>query len=109
MVSVSCSNVHLRLVKKLPGQPPAGATVPSTAPAVLPSVITQAPPPVTASFHFPARSTGGGCGGGGAGGGGGAVATAWSGWPPPKRSVLVQAASIASTSRMAMAFAIFAA
>src|SRR5262245_22285727 len=32
MTSPCGSNVHLRLVKKLPGQPPSGAIVPSAAP-----------------------------------------------------------------------------
>jgi hypothetical protein len=58
----------LRLVKKFPGHPPAGAIVPSAAPGVAASVIKQAPL-AAASRQRPATSIGGGCGGGGAGGG----------------------------------------
>src|SRR5262249_60656604 len=43
MISMSCSKVHLRLVKKFPGHPPAGAIVPSAAPGVAEGVIKQAP------------------------------------------------------------------
>src|SRR5262249_27270474 len=64
---MSCSKVHLRLVKKLPGHPPAGAIVPSDVPGVAPSVIKQAPV-AAASRQRPATSIGGGCGGGGGGG-----------------------------------------
>src|SRR5690348_6165489 len=60
---MSCSNVHLRLVKKFPGQPPAGAIVPSRAPGVAASVIRQAPLPAVRRQR-PARSIGGGGGGG---------------------------------------------
>src|SRR5215831_8586292 len=67
MISMSCSKVHLRLVKKLPGHPPAGAIVPSAAPGVAASVIKQAPL-AAASRQRPATSIGGGCGGGGGGG-----------------------------------------
>src|ERR1700758_4522460 len=70
MISMSCSKVHLRLVKKFPGHPPAGAIVPSAAPGVAPSVIKQAPL-AAASRQRPATSIGGGCGGGGVGGGDG--------------------------------------
>src|SRR3974377_1735800 len=69
MTSMSCSKVHLRLVKKFPGHPPAGAIVPSAAPGVAASVIRQAPL-AAASRQRPATSIGGGCGGRGAGGGG---------------------------------------
>ena len=65
---MSCSNVHLRLVKKFPGHPPAGAIVPSRASGVAASVIWQAPLP-TARRQRPARSMGGGDGGGGDGDG----------------------------------------
>src|SRR5262249_4256719 len=68
MISMSCSKVHLRLVKKFPGHPPAGAIVPSAAPGVAESVIKQAPL-AAASRQRPARSIGGGCGGRGGGGG----------------------------------------
>ena len=67
MISMSCSKVHLRLVKKFPGHPPAGAIVPSAALGVAASVIKQAPL-AAASRQRPATSIGGGCGGGGAGG-----------------------------------------
>src|SRR5580658_9480651 len=106
MSSMSSSKLHLRLVKKLPGQPPAGAIVPVlTVLGALPNVMTQAPPAAADNFHFPARSTGGGTGGGGGGDGsaaaavGGGAAVVTSG--PPKREVLVQAASAASTSKSA--------
>src|SRR5580692_6808572 len=81
--------------------------LPSAAPGVSPSVIRQAPPPVTDSLQRPARSAGGGCGGGGVMAGGGGEAAAWSGWPP-KRSLLAHAArdvSPARTKRSAAAFA----
>ena len=65
---MSCSKVHLRLVKKFPGHPPAGAIVPSRAPGVAVRVITQAPLPA-ARRQRPARSIGGGDGGGGGGDG----------------------------------------
>ena len=65
---MSCSKVHLRLVKKFPGHPPAGAIVPSAAPGVAESVIKQAPL-AAASRQRPATSIGGGCGGRGGGGG----------------------------------------
>src|ERR1700692_216429 len=82
MISASCSKVHLRLVKKLPGQPPSGAMVPWVAPGALPSVMKQAPPAAAVSRHRPARSIGGGVGGGGDGGGaaaggGGSGVWAW--------------------------------
>src|SRR6516164_8064344 len=67
MISMSCSKVHLRLVKKFPGHPPAGAIVPSAAPGVDDSVMTQAPL-AAASRQRPPRSIGGGLGGDGAGG-----------------------------------------
>jgi hypothetical protein len=70
MISAPRSNVHLRLVKKLSGQPPSGAIVPCAAPAALPKVMKHAPPPAAVSFQRPARSIGGG------GGGGGGVGTA---------------------------------
>src|SRR5580700_6807988 len=78
MIRLSCSNVHLRLVKKLPGQPPSGAMVPWAAPAVSPSVMKQPPPAAAVSRHRPARSVGGGEGGAtvGAGSGAGVVAQA---------------------------------
>jgi hypothetical protein len=59
----------LRLVKKFPGHPPAGAIVPSAAPGVAASVIKQAPL-AAANRQRPATSIGGGCGGGGAAGDG---------------------------------------
>src|SRR5690242_15102405 len=69
MINMSCSKVHLRLVKKFPGHPPAGAIVPSAALGVAPSVIKQAPL-AAASRQRPATSIGGGCCGGGEAGGG---------------------------------------
>src|SRR3984957_2680300 len=97
MISASCSKAHLRLVKKLPGQPPSGAMVPWAAPGAPPSVMKQAPPAAAVSRHRPARSIGGGEGGGGAG----AAATGGgSGF-----GALAQAASVASTSKAAAAFA----
>src|SRR5580700_5031904 len=79
MISAPCSKVHLRLVKKLPGQPPSGAIVPWGAPGLWANVIKQPPPPAAVSRQRPAISMGGGCGGGG--GGGAAVtsggASAW--------------------------------
>src|ERR1700691_3897101 len=103
MSSMLPSKLHLRLVKKLPGQPPAGAIVPVlTVLGALPNVMTQALPAAADNFHFPARSTGGGAGGegddGSAGAGGAAAVTSGS---PPKRAVLVQAASAASTIKSA--------
>src|SRR5580692_10182882 len=98
MIRLPCSNVHLRLVKKLPGQPPSGAMVPCAAPAVSPSDMKQAPPAAAVSRQRPARSTGGGEGGGGAGGsaatGGGSGA-----------GVVAQASSATSPSRTATIFA----
>jgi hypothetical protein len=70
MISMSCSKVHLRLVKKFPGHPPAGAIVPSTAPGMAANVMTQAPLG-PASRQRPATSIGGGCGAADAGGGDG--------------------------------------
>jgi hypothetical protein len=70
MISTPCSKVHLRLVKKLPGQPPSGAIVPWVAAGALPKFIKQAPLPVAVSFQRPVRSIGGGEGGGGGGVGG---------------------------------------
>jgi len=50
----------LRLVKKLNGQPPAGAIVPSVTSAwVAPNVIVQDPAPIADRVHFPAMVTGG--------------------------------------------------
>ena len=66
---MSWSKAHLRLVKKLPGQPPSGAMVPWVAPGASPSVMKQAPPAAAVSRQRPARSIGGGVGGGGEGGG----------------------------------------
>src|ERR1700676_2934826 len=97
MISASCSKVHLRLVKKLPGQPPSGAMVPWVAPGASPSVMKQAPPAAALSRQRPARSIGGGVGGGGAGAiGGGSGFGAWA-----------QAASAASASKAAAAFALY--
>src|SRR5579872_1440073 len=100
---MSCSKVHLRLVKKLPGQPPAGAIVPWAAAGAAPNVMRQAPPLAAESFHLPATSTGGGAGGGGGGGDGDGVAaaTGWAWWGP----VLVQAASAAATTHAAAVLA----
>src|SRR5262249_6519691 len=92
MISMSCSKVHLRLVKKLPGHPPAGAIVPSAAPGVAAGVIKQAPL-AAASRQRPATSIGGGCGGGG--GGGGEAATCSLGGDP-SCDVLVHALAAAS-------------
>src|ERR1700719_3187903 len=100
MISASCSKVHLRLVKKLPGQPPSGAMVPWPAPGALPSVMKQAPPAAAVSRHLPARSIGGGVGAGGGAGSGAAVTGGGSGF-----GALAQAASVASTSKAAAAFA----
>src|SRR5580692_6169764 len=98
MISASCSKVHLRLVKKLPGQPPSGAMVPWAAPGASPSVMKQAPPAAAVSRQRPARSIGGGVG---SGEGGGAAATGGgSGF-----GALAQAASAANTSKAAAAFA----
>src|SRR5580658_6819828 len=119
---MSCSNVHLRLVKKLPGQPPSGAMVPWSAnaspgacgggggapvaggggegsggPAVSAKFIKQAAPGIAASRHRPAISTGGGAGGGGAGGGGGGAGGSGL---LPKRSP-AHAVSVASMSSAA--------
>src|SRR5580692_9623589 len=99
MISASCSKVHLRLVKKLPGQPPSGAMVPWLAPGALPSVMKQAPPAAAVSRQRPARSIGGGVGAGGAGGGAAATGGG-SGF-----GALAHAASAASTSKAAAAFA----
>src|SRR5580704_10738424 len=99
MISASCSNVHLRLVKKLPGQPPSGAMVPWPAPGASPNVMKQPPPAAAASRQRPARSTGGGVGGGGAGGGAAATGGG-SGF-----GALAQAASAASMSKAATALA----
>src|SRR5580658_5589101 len=73
IIRLSCSNVHFRLVKKLPGQPPSGATVPCEAPGASPSVMKQPPPAAAVKCQRPPRSTGGGEGGGGEGGGGAAA------------------------------------
>lgn len=91
MISMSCSKVHLRLVKKLPGHPPAGAIVPSDVPGVAPSVIKQAPL-AAASRQRPATSTGGGC----EGGGGGGAAAACSFGDDASCGVLVHAPAAAS-------------
>src|ERR1700685_148524 len=101
MISASRSKVHLRLVKKLPGQPPSGAMVPWPAPGAAPSVMKQAPPAAAVSRHRPARSIGGGVGGGGEGGGVGAAATGGG----SGAGALAQAVSVASTSNAAAAFA----
>lgn len=77
MIKASCSNVHLRLVKNFPGQPPSGAIVPWSAPGAFPKVMKQPPAPAWLSFQRPPRSTGGGDGGGG---GGGAAAVSGGGW-----------------------------
>src|SRR6202051_2598886 len=98
MISASCSKVHLRLVKKLPGQPPSGPMVPWPAPGASPNVMKQAPPAAAVSRHRPARSIGGGVGAGGAGGGAAATGGG-SGF-----GALAQAASVASTSKAAAAF-----
>jgi hypothetical protein len=89
----------LRLVKKLPGQPPSGAMVPWVAPGASPSVMKQAPPAAAVSRQRPARSIGGGVGGGGEGGG--AAATGGG----SGLGALAQAASATSTSKAAAAFA----
>src|SRR5689334_19146354 len=106
MIKASRSKVHLRLVKKLPGQPPSGAIVPCTAPGELPRFMKQAPPLAAASFQRPARSTGGGDG---AGGGGGAALACGSGRAAtrslPVHPLSATAPSIAAT----IAAAIFAA
>src|SRR3984885_14361959 len=99
MISASCSNVHLRLVKKLPGQPPSGAIVPWAAPGALPNVMKQALPAAAVRRQRPARSIGGGVSGGGEGGGAAATGGG-SGF-----GALAQAASVASTSKAAAAFA----
>src|ERR1700722_16834737 len=100
MISASCSNVHLRLVKKLPGQPPSGAMVPWVAPGASPSVMKQAPPAAAVSRQRPARSIGGGvCAGGGTGGGAVAIGGG-SGF-----GALAQAARAVNTSKAAAAFA----
>ena len=93
MISVSCSKVHLRLVKKFPGHPPAGAIVPSAALGVAASVIKQAPL-AAASRQRPATSIGGGCRGGGAGGGDETAARSLGG--DPSCDVLVHALAAAS-------------
>src|ERR1700733_15023398 len=78
MISAPCSKVHLRLVKKLPGQPPSGAIVPWGAPGLWANVMKQPPPLAAVSRQRPARSIGGGCGGGGGGGAGtSGGASAW--------------------------------
>ena len=102
IIRASCSKVHLRLVKKFPGHPPAGAIVPSAAPAVAPSVIRQ-PPLAAASRQRPLRSIGGGCGGGG--GGGGDAATCSLGGDAT-RDVLVHALTAASNRSRAAAIAL---
>src|SRR5262249_30494898 len=113
IIRASCSKVHLRLVKKFPGHPPAGAIVPSAAPApapifrsarpaVAPSVIRQ-PPLAAASRQRPLRSIGGGCGGGG--GGGGDAATCSLGGDAT-RDVLVHALTAASNRSIAAAIAL---
>src|SRR5437763_12430487 len=45
MSSASPSNAHLRLVKKLPGQPPAGAMLPSPAPGAPAKFMAHETPP----------------------------------------------------------------
>src|SRR6202161_4942028 len=97
MISASRSKVHLRLWRKLPGQPPSGAMVPWVAPGASPSVMKQAPPAAAVSRHRPARSIGGGVGGDGAGGGAAATGGGWG------FGALAQAASVASTSKAAAA------
>ncbi len=68
-------------MKKLPGQPPAGAIVPSVEPGVIGKCHQAGAAAPPDSFHLPARSTGGGWAGAGAvaGGGAGAGAAAVSG------------------------------
>src|ERR1700722_16952536 len=68
MISAPCSKVHLRLVKKLPGQPPSGAIVPWAAAGAWPKFMKQPPLPPAVSRQRPVRSIGGGDGGGGGGG-----------------------------------------
>src|SRR5579871_434841 len=105
MIKASRSKVHLRLVKKLPGQPPSGAIVPCRAPGELPRFMKQAPPPAAASFQRPARSTGGGDG---AGGGGGGALDCGSG-RAATRSFPVHPVSVATTSIAATIAAAFVA
>src|SRR5271167_3485544 len=96
MIRLPCSNVHLRLVKKLLGQPPSGAIVPWAAAGMWPKFMKQPPLPVAVSLQRPVRSTGGGDGGGGGGAatsGGGSV-----------RLELAHPASAAMTSSAAAAF-----
>src|SRR6476660_8241203 len=101
MIRASCSKVHLRLVKKLPGQPPSGAIVPCGAPGELPRFMRQAPLPAALSFQRPARSTGGGAGAAGAGGG----ALACGSGLAATRSLVAHAASVLTTSNPAAALA----
>jgi NAD(P)H-hydrate repair Nnr-like enzyme with NAD(P)H-hydrate epimerase domain len=93
----------LRLVKKFPGHPPAGAIVPSAARGVAASVIKQAPL-AAASRQRPATSIGGGCGGGGAGGGDETAACSLGG--DASCDVLVHALAAASDSSRPAAIAL---
>src|SRR5580698_1962168 len=97
IIRLSCSNVHLRLVKKLPGQPPSGAIVPCEALGASPSVMKQPPPAAAVKCQRPPRSIGGGEGGSGGGG----AAAGGSGLV----SEDAQAASPASNSNAAAHFA----
>src|SRR5271168_557770 len=99
MISAPCSKVHLRLVKKLPGQPPSGAIVPWAAAGVWPKFMKQPPLPAAVSRQRPVRSSGGGADGGGGGGG----AAAASGGASVR--LLVHAPSAAMISNAAAAFA----
>src|SRR5437899_2463263 len=60
MINWLLSNAHFLLVKKLPGQPPSGAMVPSTAPGAPPKFIAQPPEPGEFKLQRPAILTGGG-------------------------------------------------
>src|ERR1700726_4716988 len=50
-------NADCRLVKKLPGQPPSGAIVPSADPSEPPNVIAQVPAPGAVRNQRPAMSS----------------------------------------------------
>ncbi len=102
MISTPCSKVHLRLVKKLPGQPPSGAIVPCAAAGALPKFMKQARLPAAVSFQRPVRSTGGGEAATGGGGGG----LAWGcGRSSATRLLAAHPAKSASASRTTAASA----